>query len=407
MTFHDRGAGIPVPRDGHAQPRGAQHGRPAAGSRRTTTFTGSFVWDVAGSDHVLATARMDLQVGMLAATRDLLAVTRTSQDFARRAYASAVLGSASALHNAAELWISETEEDPDAWLLWARVAAIRALRATDEGHPQAMDLVQIAVRACTRAAALWPEDPTPHVVLLSLDRLRYRAQVEAPGELGVRAPGPWDQFEQVAKLDLNHREAGHHLLAYFYPRHGGDAEALRTIAHWIAAACPQDSPLCLLPLYAELEHGPDTQPAQPDEQHEHRIAVLKAVLSEIDAGTYPGDRQEVEHRREQFAKTLAQETTPGYQEAERRRSLTYLAESLARQWFGKGHQPAYVPVRDLSVLAHALYAGGSLAWACTVLKHLSPHASTYPWSLFGPDPAEQLAQVCQECHLPLPRKRPG
>src|SRR5579872_6213465 len=52
-------------------------------------------------------------------------------DFARRGYASAVLGSACANLNAAELWTTEEPESPDAWLLWARVAAIRALRAAD------------------------------------------------------------------------------------------------------------------------------------------------------------------------------------------------------------------------------------------------------------------------------------
>lgn len=396
-----------MPADGQVQPRSAQHGRPAPGTSGTPTLSASFVWDAAGSDDDLATARTDLQVGLLATTRDLLAATRSSWDFARRAYASAVLGSASVQHNAAELWIGETEQDPDAWLLWARVAAIRTLRAADAGHPQVMDFVKIAVRACTRAAALCPEDPTPQVVLLSMDRLRYRAQVAGPSELGMRAPGPWDQFEQVTKLDPHHREAGHHMLAYFYPRHGGDAEALRATAQWIGGTCPPQSPLRLLPVYAELEHGPDTKSAHPDEQHEHRIAALKAVLSEIEAGTYPGDRQDVERRRAQFARTLAQETAPGYQEAERRRSMTHRAESLASQWLGEGRQPPYVPVRDLSVLAHALHAGGALAWAYTVLQYLRPHASTYPWSLFGPDPAEQLAQVYQDCRLPLPGKRPG
>lgn len=67
------------------------------------------------------------------------------------------------MHDAAELWIDETTKDPDAWLLSARVAAIRTLRDADAGRTQVMD-VKIAVKACTRAAALWPEDPTSHVV---------------------------------------------------------------------------------------------------------------------------------------------------------------------------------------------------------------------------------------------------
>lgn len=392
----------------HRPQRGAQHGRPATRGRGATTLTASFVWDAAGSDHALAVARTGLQAGSRSAAGDLLKFTRDAEDFARRAYVSAVLGSVSAETNAAELWISESAQDPDAWLLWARVAAIRALRAADKRKPQTMDLVKIAVRACTNAAERWPQDPTPQVVLLSLDRLRYRAQVAAPDELGARAPGPWDQFDQVVKLDPDNREAGHHLLAYFYPRYGGDARALRETAQWIIGKdCSENSPLRLLPLYAELEHGPDTQPEQLDEEHKHRIATLKALLSDIDAGTYTGDREYAERRRKQLAEALALETAPDHKASEQRRSMTYWAESLARQWFDKGRHPPYVPVRDLSVLAHALLAGGSLAWACTVLRHLSPHASTYPWSLYGPDPAEQLARAYERCQLPLPRKRPG
>jgi hypothetical protein len=374
-----------------------------AASRRTSAF----LWDAAGPDRALATASVDLRAGMTATTRDLLATTRGERDFARRAYASAVLGSAAANLNAAELWTAEQDKDPDAWLLWARVAAVRALRAGDREHPRTLDLVQIAVRSCLNAAAMWEADPTPQVVLLSLDRLRYRAPVTAPAVLGIDAPGPWDQLQQIAKRDPHHREAAHHLLAYFYPRHGGDPRPLRKIARWFAEHAAPGSPLRLLPLYAELEHGPDTQPSEPDEGHEHRVSTLRAVLREIEEGSYPGGPEEVVRRREQFTRALTQELSPDREKISRSRSLARLAEEVFAHWFGRDRAVPYVPVRDLSVLVHALYAGGSTARASAVLEYLGPHASTYPWALAGDDPEDELTHVYAACHVPLPRARTG
>ncbi|MBS2966245.1 hypothetical protein KGA66_24585 [Actinocrinis puniceicyclus] len=370
--------------------------------RRSSPFS----WDAAGLDRALALASADARAGMLATCRDLLAETRCENDFARRGYASAVLGSACATSNAAELWTGEDPDNPDAWLVWARVAAIRALRFGDRRDDRTRELIGIAVRACHTAVGLSESDPTPQVILLGLDRLRYRRPTPAPAPLALTIPGPWDQLARVARRDRHNREAGHQLLNYYHPRHGGDARHLHQVASWAAKVSLPDSPLQLLPLVADLE-APDVGPDPLDQDQLRRMAMLHNLIADIDAGRVQGDPEELAKQRARFTHRLQQEQDPRSDDYHRRRSLALIAKDLYEAWFGEGRTPPYVPIRDLSVLAHALYVGEWRLPAAAVLQYLGPHACTYPWSLLSDDPEKELIRVYRDRHVPLPREHPG
>src|SRR5262249_45973566 len=153
----------------------------------------------------------------------------------------------------AEMWLTDHPGHPDAELLYARVAAIRVLREPGLGGGRCWELLEMAVGALERAATAWDADPTPHVIGLSLDRLRFRDPCAAPGGLSAEAPGPWDRFEQVVARDQDNREAGHHLMAYFLPRHGGREEQAWAIAYWLTSVASRESPVQVLPLYVQAE----------------------------------------------------------------------------------------------------------------------------------------------------------
>jgi hypothetical protein len=377
----------------------------AAPAERAAAAEASFVWGPAGLDHALALACEDLRAGSLFKARPLLERTRQEREWAQRGYVSAVLGALARPTNLAETWVREDKRHPDAWLLWARTAGVRALRAHDEAaaHDVVDELRKIAARACEGAQSLAPEDPTPQVIMLSLDRLRFREPAPAPEALGIDAPGPWDQFQRVARLDPHNREAGHHLLAYFQPRHGGAGGGHR-IAEWIGTdLAPADSPLRLLPLYAELELGPD-----PERQggvapaRERRVALLEDLLEEVSErrGVYASyDQQRRTERIEQLHVAL--------EEAKDEHATTYsewsheTARELHHEWFGDGVRVPYVPVRDLSVLADFLHDAAAREQAADVLRFLSPHASDFPWSRGG-TAAAVLAAVYEDCDVPIP-----
>src|SRR5579871_484041 len=216
-----------------------------------------FIWTLTWGDEQLGTACTDLSAGIVGAARRVLAESREQEDFTRRGYASALLGSIAADSNVAELWVKDEPRSPDAYLLLARALAHRVLRTAGPGPYQSKVLRTVlkAEHASHRAAELWTEDPTPWLVLLSLERLRLRPPILPSSHSGMGAlPGPWDLVErEIWARDRFNREAGHRLLMYFSPRAGGSNAEMDQFVTWIAGHAPQDSPLQLLPLIAELE----------------------------------------------------------------------------------------------------------------------------------------------------------
>jgi hypothetical protein len=366
----------------------------------------SFIWDAAGRDRELSSAAIALKGDQKTPARELLAHTRRQATFDRRAYASAVLAAEVGDLNLAESWVEEEPQNADAWLLWARVAAQRALRAGSRDS-RTLPLVQIAERACRGAAVRCEQDPTPHVIALSLDRLLYRAPVMAPAhvaEFGIDAPGPWDRLEQVMRRHPYNREAGQHLLTYFAALPGGDVSSVRALGRWAVSSSPRESALQLLPLYADVEYKVEDDPEDPEaaEENKRRTETLRVLIEEIDQGKAFGTPGDLALRRERLSRDLAAAQHPKRVALAHRRTLTAAAALLFDRWFSSPEAMPYLPVRDLSVLAHALHAGGDLQRTAAVLAYLSPYAHTFPWSRQTRNVPARLKELYQQCGVPPP-----
>ncbi|WP_435209461.1 hypothetical protein [Streptomyces sp. bgisy034] len=310
-------------------------------------FEGQYVWHPAADDRVLASVCVDVRAGRYLSSRDALAETRG--DFALRAHRSLVLASEAADSDLVERWLTE-EPGPEAALMWARVAVLRALRAADARDPRTEALERIALAACERATTADPGDPTPWVAKLAMARL-HRLRDQAPRGLLTAPPGPWRLFAHVLSLDPWHREAHHRFLACFFPRYGGSVTGAWDVAAFLGQRAPVDSPLRLLPLVALVECYDPTQLLADRvwEQPQWRSTAL-----EIHQSWLP--------------------VVAGY---------------------------PFTPVLDLAYLAHALVMARCEAQARLVFTAMGPYASRMPWSVFG-DPAEQLSRARRACGLPVP-----
>ncbi|MFE4859046.1 hypothetical protein [Streptomyces sp. NPDC056670] len=314
----------------------------AAGS-----FEGHYVWHPAADDRELARACTDVRAGRYLGAHNVLQEARG--DWELRAHRSLVLASEAADSDLAERWMAE-EPGPEAALLGARVAMIRALRMADAGDSRADALLRIAQAACVRAARLLPQDPTPWAAQLALARIDGPRD-PAPRGLLTAPPGPWQMFSHVLRLDPWHREAHHRFLACFFTRYGGSASARWDVASFLSHRAPATSALRLLPLVALVE---DYDP--------------KALLAD--------------HTWQQPQWTT---TTLG----------------IYHNWFPQAASYRFTPVLDLAYLAHALFMAKREFEAREVLTAMGPYASRMPWSVFG-DPGEQLTRARRSCGLPTP-----
>jgi hypothetical protein len=310
-------------------------------------FEGQYVWHPAADDRLLASVCVDIRAGRYRSAHEALAETRA--DFGLRAHRSLVLASEAADSDLAERWLAE-EPTPEAALLWARVAVLRALRAADTRDERTEALERIALTACDRAAAAHPADPTPWAARLAMARL-HRLSDPAPQGLLTAPPGPWRLFAHVLSLDPWHREAHHRFLASFFTRHGGSVNAAWDVAAFLGQRAPVDSPLRLLPLVALVESYNPTQLLADRvwEQPQWRSTTLAIYQNWLP-------------------------TVAGYRST---------------------------PVLDLAYLAHALVMGKREFEARAVFAAMGPYASRMPWSVFG-EPADQLSKARRACGLPVP-----
>ena len=374
-----------------------------------------FLWSLAWRDHRLQTACTDVQAGLLGAARLVLAETRDTREFARRGYASAVLGSLAARSDVAEQWLRDEPKDPDALLLAARVVAVRTAAAYRKRHARARKLLTQALDLAGRCALAWPDDPTPYVVVLSLARFECQ-QVPVSDALpeleGIE--GPWGLVEkEIWPRDPYSRETGRHLLAFFGAR--DEAAVTTQVALSVAARSPLPSALRLLPLAAFLEFPVTIEAAEAaDIDRYERINGLRELVAEVDerlktgagADGYTAGNDLLE-RRERLTRTIEDMTREGDAAARRLRpAMVRELTDLHALWFN--HRPGpqeYVPIADVSLLARGLQLGGEHSRAAVALRHMLPHATAYPWKLAG-DPETVLAAAIAECsaksYLPLP-----
>ncbi len=311
------------------------------------SFDGHYVWHPAADDRELAGACVDVRAGRYRGAYEVLGDAQA--DFGLLAHRSLVLASEAADSDLAERWLAE-EPSQQAALLWARVAALRALRAADAHDPRAQALLRIAVGASERAVRLSPQDPTPWVTKLALTRLQRWCD-PAPRGLLTAPPGPWSLFTRVLRLAPWHREAHHRFLAFFFARNGGAVNAAWDVAAFLAQRAPAASALRLLPLVALVDDHDSSCPLadQVWEQPQWRAAAL----------------------------------------------------AVYQHWFPDVANLRFTPVLDLSYLAHALLMAKRGLEARAVLTAMGPYASRMPWSAFG-DPEEQLTRARRLCGLPVP-----
>ncbi|HWG25393.1 hypothetical protein [Actinospica sp.] len=345
----------------------------------------TFDWDPAGPDRVLAVARGDVAALRVGAAREALAGTRTQPNFDARAFRSLVLAAAAASSNVVETWAKEEPENPDALLLYARVAAHRALTARRDGDRGTLEA--IATKACAAAHRAWPADPTPFVVELTLLRLRL-VRGGAPARPPGAAEDPaWALWREAEARHAGNREAGQRLLALCYPRHGGTGELASDTAAYLASVGPPYGVNQLLPLVADLEQEHGSGPVEPDPQ---RVAKIHQLLGHLTA------QGPVEPQAEQRRRTLLEMLDL---ELRGEQAIDPVAEELSRVWFDSGTYdgpPASATVSDFSVLAEALHRGGRFGPAWRVLQHIQPYASPFPWSRHGP-PEKALKRVYRDC----------
>ncbi|MGI5141462.1 MULTISPECIES: hypothetical protein [unclassified Streptomyces] len=310
-------------------------------------FEGQYVWHPAADDRDLASVCVEVRVGRYLSARELLAETR--EDTGLRAHRSLVLASEAADSDLAERWLAE-EPGPEAALMWARVAVLRALRAADAQDERARALERIALNACERATTAAPYDPTPWVARLALTRL-HAVHEPAPQGLLTAPAGPWQLFSHVLRLAPFHREGHHRFLAYFFGRNGGSANAAWDVAAFLGQRAPATSSLRLLPLVALVEsYSPSRLLADwVWEQPQWRSAAL----------------------------------------------------AIYQNWLPQVAGYRFTPVLDLAYLAHALVMAECSFEARAVLMAMGPYASRMPWSVFG-DPVEQLSRARRSCGLPVP-----
>ncbi|MGX2998110.1 hypothetical protein JNUCC64_28245 [Streptomyces sp. JNUCC 64] len=290
-------------------------------------------FDAALDDAPLATARTALAQGRWSTARGLL--VDTGDDWDRRGHRITVLAQESTTLAWAQDWRIAEPESADAVVLVALATVWRALRG--KARPDA------ARAACRAAAGLLPDDPTPWLGLLVLER-----SLGAEEDV-VRL------FDEVRHRHPEHHHAHHLMIARLAERRAGAGQdpmhEVYDFASWAAEQAPADSPLAILPVVA----------------HAERYRVLAA------AGTEPVDP-----------------LSSGHWVGRRARQVMKAAFDWWLEWEREDHPRNRV---DLNFLAHAKYCGGRGAEAAALFHRIGNHITPDPWSYPDRDPFEAFREA--------------
>ncbi|MER6124968.1 hypothetical protein ABT173_20480 [Streptomyces sp. NPDC001795] len=284
------------------------------------------VFDDALDDAELVAARASLARGRWATVRALLAATR--DDWDRRGHRVTVLAQEPAALAWAREWQLAEPESPCASTLVAHATVHRALRGKERPDT--------ARQACRAAASLAPEDPTPWLGRLILERTLGAEEdmVRIFDEVRARYPDHHHAHHlMVARLAERRAEAGQDPLHEVYD-----------FANWAAEQAPADSPLAILPVVA----------------HAERYRVLAA------AGTESADP-----------------VASGHWVGRRARQVMKAAFDWWLEWERDDHPRSHL---DLNFLAHAKCCEGRGAEAAALFHRIGPYATPVPWSYPDRDP---------------------
>ncbi|MEU9364569.1 hypothetical protein AB0D71_07415 [Streptomyces avermitilis] len=283
-------------------------------------------FDAALDDAELVAARASLAQGRWTAVRALLAATR--DDWDRRGHRVTVLAQETVALPWAREWQLTEPESPCAAVLLACATVHRALSGKESP--------QTAREACHAAAALAPDDPTPWLGLLMLERSLGTDEdvVRLFDEVRHRCPDHHHAHQLiVARLAERRADAGQDPLHEVYD-----------FANWAAEQAPADSPLAILPVVA----------------HAERYRVLAA------AGAEPADP-----------------VASGHWGGRRARQVMKAAFDWWLEWEHDDHPRRFV---DLNFLAHAKFCEGRGAEAAALFHRIGEHATPAPWSYPARDP---------------------
>ncbi|MGW4735199.1 hypothetical protein ACWEQC_39680 [Streptomyces shenzhenensis] len=263
--------------------------------------------------------------------RDLLAA---AQPWALRTARINALAAAAVGSDAVEKWGRKSRDRN--WLaMRAEVLAQRALHAHGEGRwRDAYALADSAYHASAEAEANWPEDPAPKNTLLALARLdvsEHRAKCWWEPMMPL---GPWDLLDQVQRRAPYNREAWHRMMEAL------DASGASTsdFSRWAQGRAPNDSPVRLLPLYANVE--------------------IYRRASERGKAT-----------RQFWAED----------------GVWFSTRQAAESWSSLADRTAWSPL-DLNHLAHALHYGRPHHATQAVFDTIGGHVTRSPWNVTALDP---------------------
>ena len=312
-------------------------------------------WHPAGADARLVDACTELEAGRTAFAGELLEAARG--DFPLRAHRSLVLASYAVRSTVADRWVRESPGNPEAWLVYARVAVLRALRAARRTLPEASALAERAHEACAAAAGRLRDDPTPYIAMLMLEGPRPTGRAAQPGPRALGGlPGPWDLLAEIRERAPHSREGFRRLLEYFTPRYGGSLAEMWHVARWAAAVTPGRTDPQLLELVVFAERY----------------------------------RELCERGRRREA-ALLWRGQPAEQAATR----------VYNGWFAALPRTSMLHTADLSLLAFALVKADRLTEARRILARTLPYVARHPWALDGA-PETQLTRAYQRARAAVP-----
>ncbi|MFF7954011.1 hypothetical protein [Streptomyces griseorubiginosus] len=299
-----------------------------------------------GADTDLRAALEDLKLGRYLAARDLLG--RTGPNWSLRTIRSQLLAASVGEPGVFKTWRDEEPGNPDAAMMWARVltrAALAAHRAGRDPHVVAR-AAGLARQACDRARLLLPVCPVPWVDLLQLTQLPYDPSAFDPyaharggrwdtlKDPGMSHRGPWPLLHEINERHPGNREGHHRMREYFWHR-SEELGAAMNYSCWLTTGGTRNPELLPMPLYALM----DTY----RERH--------------------GDGR------------------GGALQFWQRAQVRHYACQAYEEWFARVPPVEYewLPLSDLSHLAHALVACGEDQRAAHVFTAMGPYVTSQPW----------------------------
>ncbi|MER7575087.1 hypothetical protein [Streptomyces sp. NPDC126514] len=305
----------------------------------------TFDFDPACGDAPLTAARQDIVIGRWQGLRGLL--RSTGPDWLSRGHRVRTLAQACADSSAMESWLAAEPDSADALVLRAATETARAFSvaiAAGRGVPIGRHRIDLAVRACLRAAEAYPEDPTPWISLVSVARL-YPS--------GVRRQDLARWWDELHRRDPYSVEGHLQVLHYYSARWHGTHGLMYDFARDAAGAAPPGCPLPVLVQYARVEeyrHALDTA---------HGQSAAMGLGQHWDHDGAVGD----------------------------------VRRTWQRWIMGRSDPAAVAPgeLRDLHCLAHAACLAGLPDIGGALLRMAGRRALRTPWSYTG-DPVRQLTK---------------